>query len=603
MTKFSLQDKICSLVPWALMMMMMHGEAEPEFEFFLQPGHLTWNGARNHCQVCFKELVTVTDKNTQVIAQTLTSDSWIGLRKHLPPTRNSNPSSMPWSHWANGDLLTYQNWYPGWPVLNSPGGETTEGRRDLCVATLSFGAWVEKNCSELLPYVCYDERSSGQVSVTAVTTSGATFTWQPVAGGISHYRVEVGGGIHLTANSTDLTYDLSNLTAGTRYSIQVFPVKCERTLNPQVVTFYTKPNKVPNLNVTMVTETSVSLSWNKPSGHVDFYQVEVHGVKRSETTEGSEVDGLTPGISHTFTVLSGLLNDPAWSEASHITTATKPSKVSNLSVSENTPNSLLLSWTPPEGNTTHFRVQAMNDINDKLFESVVGREWTHTRQEVRVTGLPVGTKITLSVVAIASGTVEADKVTIVDYTAPEPISNLILESTVDSLKATWSRPAGSYSSFNVTLRLDGRDVDTTADGTKPVKNFHWLKAGAKYTVIVRSVSGHLQSQPLEKSKFTLPRPSTGATVISTGRDRLTFQWTAPDNIGTPTYLVTLTSIFWDQHWSFNLVNISTHTFQNLTSGTRYTFQVRTVTDEAQSSPVTISHLTADHANSTAGMSE
>ncbi|XP_060922358.1 cellular tumor antigen p53 isoform X2 [Limanda limanda] len=927
-----------------MIMMMMHVEAQPEF--FPLPNKMTWNEARNHCQVCYKELVTLTPSNAPVVAQKLTSVSWIGLRKHPHPPC---PPSMPWSRWANGDFLTYQNWYPGWPVLKSPG--VVPGTEDLCVATLNFGAWVEKDCSELLPYICYDERFSSQVGMTAVTTSSANFTWQPMAGNIDHYHVETRGGInqatistnltaidtnltangtnlttidtnltsigtnlaaistnltaigahlteigtnlkaigahptpfgtyptvngtnptpigthsmtigthpttigtnptsigtnpatigthsttisthstaigtHLTAIGTDLasiatdlaaiatdlaptgndptvtgtdppetgtdptatgtdptatetdptatgtdpaatgtdppatgtdptatgtdptatgtdptatgtnptatgtnptticinlmtlctdlttiganltatstnpttigtnpttigpnpttigtnpttigtnpttigtnptticpnlteiggnltaigtnltaigtnlmaigtnltdidtnltaiganlkaigtnlkaigtnvlaigtnptaivtnlTYDLSNLTAGTRYSIQVFPVKCGRILIPQAATFYTKPREVQNLNVTKVTETSVFLSWNKPSGHADFYQIKVDGVESSKTTNltWSEVVDLKPGISHTFFVLSRLRNDSLRSEAANISAYTKPQKVSNLRVSKNRPNSLLLRWTPPEGNIIGYRVQAVNDSNDKLFEG------NPPGPEVTVTGLPIGTRITLSVVAIAFSAVESDNATIVSYTAPAPITNLTLETTDSTLNATWNQPTGSYSSFNVTLQLDGMDVETPANVTKPEKNYEKLKNGVNYTVIVRTVSGHLQSPPLESSKFTLPLPPTDAKVVSTGKDRITFKWTAPDNTRTPKYLVNISSSIGNYKQSYKLDNITEHMFEDLTSGTKYLFQVQAVTDTAKSSPVSLSHFT------------
>nr|XP_019951268.1 PREDICTED: receptor-type tyrosine-protein phosphatase eta-like [Paralichthys olivaceus] len=625
MTKFSLQDKMCILISGALMLMMC---SEAQQEFFPQLRNLTWDEARNHCQVCFKELVTPTPGNIQIIAKNLTSDSWIGLRKYL------HPSSLPWSRWANGDPLTFQNWYPGWPVLKSHFPQTncscsegqtpelfesttesitnfsdlttleymsssmmfpnfTETEEDSCVVMLRFGPWVEKSCSELLPFICYDDRLSGRANVTDVTTSSATLTWLPVPGGISHYRVEVRGDVQLTEihnPTSDLTSNLSSLTAGTRYSIQVFPVKCERDLNPQIATFYTKPDKVQNLTVAMVTETSVFLSWNKPSGHVDFYLVAVHGANSSTDTESSEVGDLIPGSSYTFTVLSGLHNSML-SEGSHITTFTKPHKVSNLSVSENTNTSLRLSWRPPEGNSTAFRVQARNDNNNELFDEVVQRDWTQTQQEKRVTRLPEGTKITLSVAVIANGTVEGDKVTIVNYTAPGPISHLYLETTDRSLTANWTGPAGNYSSFNITLKLEGQDVDATADVTEPVKEFVQLKTAAKYTVIVRSVSGHLQSPPVESSKFTKPLPPTSATVVSTSKTQLTFQWTGPDNAAAPRYLVNLNSSFWGHRQSFSLSNKTIHTFENLTSGTKYQFQVQTATDEVLSVPLIISSFT------------
>ena len=45
----------------------------------------------------------------------------------------------------------------------------------------------------------------------------------------------------------------------------------------------------------------------------------------------------------------------------------EPGKVSNLSVSDNTMTSLLLSWRPPEGHYDYFLVKAMFDSNKYVF--------------------------------------------------------------------------------------------------------------------------------------------------------------------------------------------------------------------------------------------
>lgn len=135
------------------------------------------------CQVCFKDLMTLTPENIQTITQELTSVYWVGLRKKINSTSNT---TMFWSHWANGDPLTFQNWYPGWPVLrsstctngtsfsrnatenvtatsgspNTTDESVTENSiEDSCVVMLSFGAWVERNCSELLPFICYEGKT------------------------------------------------------------------------------------------------------------------------------------------------------------------------------------------------------------------------------------------------------------------------------------------------------------------------------------------------------------------------------------------------------------------------------------------------------------
>ena len=92
---------------------------------------------------------------------------------------------------------------------------------------------------------------------------------------------------------------------------------------------------------------------------------------------------------------------------------------------------------------------------------------------------------------------------------------------------------------------------------------------------------------------SVPLSSTDVTVVFKGKDRLTFQWTAPDNIGPPVYRVALNSSFWAYNQSLTLVNKTTHTFEGLTSGSMYQFQVQTVTAEAQSPPKTIFSFTGE----------
>uniref|UniRef100_UPI003AB06F30 uncharacterized protein n=1 Tax=Centroberyx gerrardi TaxID=166262 RepID=UPI003AB06F30 len=564
----SIQDKVCMLMFWAPMLLCCVAEQE----FFPQSSAVTWEEARNHCEVCYKDLVTLTPDNIRTIVQNLSSDYWIGLRKSLNTSsldtsglntsglNTSGPGpAMPWSRWANGDPLTFQNWYPGRPVAkprahsivcgsdrdgnfhrsdrggifqrsdrdgnfhrsdrggifqrsgrdgnfhrsdrdgifqrsdrdgnfhrsdrdgifhrsdrdgnfhrsdrggifqrsdrdgnfhrSDRGGifqrsdrdgnfhrsdrdgifhrsdhqtatgtftdqtatgsftdqtvtgsstdQTTTGSstdqtttvtptelpttvfcslttsddedgyvEDACVALLSFGPWVERDCWELLPYICYEDRFNGNISVTDLTSNSAALRWSAGPGNISSYRVEVKGDFNLTVNRSNLTYDLVNLTAGSFYSVQVFAIKCERDLNPQTHTFYTKPENVHNLTVTMVTETSVSMKWSRPVGNVDFYKIEVRGQPDLEicsTTENREVSGLTPGRLYTFHVITGVQDESEWAERVSTTAYTKPSTVSNLTVSDSRNISLQLSWEPPEGNTTGYRVTAVDCSNN-----------------------------------------------------------------------------------------------------------------------------------------------------------------------------------------------------------------------------------------------
>ncbi|XP_036966911.1 receptor-type tyrosine-protein phosphatase H [Acanthopagrus latus] len=465
------------------------------------------------------------------------------------------------------------------PML-SPNVSKTDQKyiEDSCVAMLSFGAWVERNCSESLPFICYEVRFIGKVNASDVTTRSAIVTWERGPGNISHYRLEVRGDTDWKENQIGLTTMFVNLTAGTQYSVKVFPVKCRRDLNPQTVVFYTIPNKVENLKADNQTESSVTLSWDKPDGKVDSYIVKVNGQrKQSVRAKSTVVEGLTSGNPHTFSVLSAVNDETVMSEESNVTDYTKPGTVSNLMVCDNSNTSLKLSWTAPSGGYSDFRVIAMNGNNTVFFNK------TETRTEFSVTNLPVGSNITLSVTARANHSLEGDSVFIIGYTTPGPISDLNLVSTNDRITATWNFPEGSFSSFKIILQLDGKDVQEL-ETRIPAANLTGLKNAAEYTVIVRISNRELEGPPVSKSTHTLPAPPTNLKVTFSNHTHITFKWDPPVNASTKVmYSVKLRSDFWG-HFFSKKVPKETYTFAELKSGTKYDFEVQTVVGTL-SSPV------------------
>lgn len=77
-----------------------------------------------------------------------------------------------------------------------------------------------------------------------------------------------------------------------------------------------------NLHVSTVAENSLSLAWTKPSGKVDFYQVEVDGRRIKSLQEDVQVEGLTPGFSYIIRVQSGVQDGKNLSAESTITAFT-----------------------------------------------------------------------------------------------------------------------------------------------------------------------------------------------------------------------------------------------------------------------------------------
>ncbi|KAG8005861.1 Fibronectin [Nibea albiflora] len=383
---------------------------------------------------------------------------------------------------------------------------------DSCVAMLSFGPWVEKNCFELLPYICYDDDltfETNATSVTNLTSVSATLTWRPVLD-VTDYKLEVKGHPEQGRNLTNVTHGLDDLTPGTRYSVHVFPIKCGRDLKAQEFSFTTIPNKVENLTVLSQNETStLYLRWDKPVGNVDVYRILYSGKKFETNNTHAKVGDLTPGGLYTFTAISVATGpNSTESKESTITVYTKPGQASNLTVSNNTQESLQLSWLRPSGNTTGYRVKALDENNTVRYDQKV------KGTKANVTGLPRSQKITLSVVALANDTLEGDNKTTFSYTDRAQMDGSTEES------------------YNTSVRM---------------KKFHGLKTAAKYTVIVYIINGDISGSAVQCSIFTLPLQPTDPRISSHGKDYITFSWTAPANSSTVSYVAEIKSQFYGYH--------------------------------------------------------
>ncbi|KAJ8416667.1 hypothetical protein AAFF_G00325450 [Aldrovandia affinis] len=629
-----------------ILLLMVCACCSAERQYFQQNNASIWEEARLHCQLCYKELVSLTFDNIQLLVQNLTSDYWVGLRKDLN-------GSMFWSRWSNGDPLTFQNWYPGQPKLPLPKIEeqpplapqsnvrtirlgdfcrndtnitecinleddvcviqledicmnitnvTTEYTptqstplsltnfteeevpENPCVVLLSSGMWVEKNCTELLPYFCYEDRFYGEPMVSNVTLNNVTVTWMAGPGNITFYIVEVRGDIHLTKNTTNLTMDFHHLTAGTKYRVQVFPVKCERNLNPQNISFYTRPDLIRNINVMNITKDSVFLSWVPPVGNHTFYKVKVIGhssfITFNVTHEYSQIQNLTPGQNYTFIVNAEVEDQSRSGETVSTSAYTIPGEARNLTVSRVTEESIMLTWIQPEGTACCYRVDVQEEKKNISYTE------TLYNTNLTVKNLTAGTTFRLSVVALAglmpNNSMEGEPVTIMGYTRPRPVTNVILNSNEDSINATWDLPDGNFDFY--TLKFKETIVNTNETNYR----FQNLNAASNYTVtiITQMRQPSLRSHAVSKSIFTLPIQPENFQVVKSSMNTISLKWDVPAKLNGSmvTYEVNFTAPF-PNRTNRTIVQGNTVTFEELDSGTKHMFEIRTLAGIRYSAPL------------------
>ncbi|XP_051788958.1 macrophage mannose receptor 1-like isoform X4 [Erpetoichthys calabaricus] len=114
-----------------------------------------WSAAQNFCQVHYKDLVSIRNKNEneEILRNANGNSFWIGLFNN------------PWK-WSDGGNLTFQNW-----DTNQP---DNFDRNEACVEILKNGRWNDNNCKKHMNFSCFN-RSSVSTSYYFVPNS---LSWQ-----------------------------------------------------------------------------------------------------------------------------------------------------------------------------------------------------------------------------------------------------------------------------------------------------------------------------------------------------------------------------------------------------------------------------------------
>ncbi|XP_059380195.1 receptor-type tyrosine-protein phosphatase eta-like [Carassius carassius] len=444
---------------------------------------------------------------------------------------------------------------------------------DACVVLLRFGMWKEEDCNQSLPYICYDERFFGQIYYSDVNTSAVNVSWSegPGAENISHYRVEItevnnrtyDQTYNDTFNQTDLFQIISNLTAGTLYRVQVFPVKCGRDLNPQNISFYTQPSDVQDLTIVSMTNVIANLKWRKPEGKRDFYSVHVECKSNKSILHPDEkclsevctINNLVPGYEYELTV-KAVVNETFGGVPSSASDYTKPSIVTNLKQTSNHSTVIMASWSPPEGGHSGYRFClknvsynhmctycniitsdssatsssfTKNDVTNSdittsssstltsfttsssittssnsiiSFNIIDCKTVNATTNAIWEPDEPDGSRFCLCVAALTKNdTLSGETVSIPVYTLPETV-HLKLNANSNQINASWeSDVKNEY--FSVSITTDAYPYNPQPVIVKVSSHtFNGLKAGVNYTITVYTYNGKMRSNPATESKYT-----------------------------------------------------------------------------------------------------
>ncbi|XP_004849548.1 tenascin isoform X8 [Heterocephalus glaber] len=369
---------------------------------------------------------------------------------------------------------------------------------------------------------------------TSQTDSSLTLEWRNVKTAIDSYRIKyapISGGDHAEVDvpksqqaTTKTT--LTGLRPGTEYGIGVSAVKDDRESDPATINAATEIDAPKDLQVSEITENSLTLLWKTPAAKFDRYRLN-YSLPTGQSVEDQlprdttsyVLRGLEPGQE--YTVLLTAEKGRHKSKPALVKAATEAEpEVDNLLVSDATPDSFRLSWTADEGMFDSFVLK----IRDTKKQSEPQEIILHSPERTKdITNLREATEYKIELYGIRNGRRSQPVSAIATTAMGSPKELIFSDITENAATVSWKAPTSQVESFRITYvpMSGGTPSMVTVDGTTTEARLGQLIPGMEYLVSAIAMKGFEESEPVSGSLTTaLDGPSSLVTANITDTEAL-----------------------------------------------------------------------------------
>ncbi|XP_047447744.1 tenascin isoform X2 [Mugil cephalus] len=437
-----------------------------------------------------------------------------------------------------------------------------------------------------------------------LTDESITLEWKNSRAKVDNYRIKYGtlsGGEHGellfppgVKGSTQAK--IIGLRPGTEYGMGVTAVKNERESLPTTTNAVTALDAPKDLTVVEVTETTMVLEWKRPLAKLDSYRLvyisaDGHRVEDEvpSSFESHTLRGLTPGMLYTISITAE--RGRRTSVPTTISAPTEEEKpvVTNVTVSDVSWDSFLLSWSAEDGAFEGFLIE--------VTDAETGAEWqNHTvpadARSLPISGLSPTTWYRANLYGVKRGVlldpVFAD--TITDLGSPKGIR--FSDVTDTSATVHWVTPRARVDSYRVTyIPAHGGNAKTLAvDGSESHTVLPNLTPGVTYEVTVVAVKGQRESEPGSDSVTTALDKPRGLTAVNITDTEALLLW-QPAIATVDGYVITYSADSVAPVMERVSGNVVEFEMSSLTPATHYTVKVYAVRDLAKSAATTTEFTT------------
>uniref|UniRef100_A0A8C6YH48 Tenascin C n=1 Tax=Naja naja TaxID=35670 RepID=A0A8C6YH48_NAJNA len=342
--------------------------------------------------------------------------------------------------------------------------------------------------------------------------------YAPLSGG-DHAEVTVPRSDQATSKVT-----LSGLRPGTEYGIGVTSVKEDKESFPSTINAGTDLDSPKDLEVVDPTETAFTLRWKRPLAKIDRYRLtyitplgKKNEIEIPPDSTSYILRSLDAGTEYTIILVAekGRLK----SKPSTITGSTAVGSPKEISFSEITETSAVVSWKPPLTRVDSFRISY-----DRLKSLTVDGN----QSRIKLVDLIPGIKYIINVVAI-KGFEESDPVSGSLVTELDSPSGLRVVNITDSKAlAVWQPALAAVDEYLISYLAEGEtEVTQRVSGNTMEYDLIALRPATEYTLKIQAIKGPQKSKVLSVRFITGPDAPRSLTASDVQFETGLLTWKPP----------------------------------------------------------------------------
>ncbi|XP_063000833.1 tenascin isoform X4 [Elgaria multicarinata webbii] len=357
------------------------------------------------------------------------------------------------------------------------------------------------------------------------TDSTITLEWKNSQATPEMYRIKyapISGGDHaeLTvprSNQATTKATLTGLRPGTEYGIGVTAVKEDRESAPATINAGTDLDSPRDLEVTGPTETTLTLRWKRPLAKIDRYRLTYvmpsgrkNEIEIPADSTSHILRSLDAGIEYNINLVAEKGRHK--SKPSTVTGTTAMGSPKEITFSDITESSAMVSWTAPRTRVDSFRISYVPVTGGPPNAVTVDGSKSRTK----LTRLIPGVEYVVSIISV-KGFEESEPVSGSLTTALDSPSGLAAVNITDSeALAVWQPAIAAVDEYVISYVTDGEpEVTQRVLGNTVEYDLFGLRPASEYTLRIYAVKGP-QKSTIISTKFTTgldaPRELTATDV-------------------------------------------------------------------------------------------